>query len=343
VKREATGILCNKNKSIKENNLMKRKLCKYVLIPVVATMLSLSAVAQEMDKVSVAIGQRGLWDTLVVHQGVEEGIFAEENLSVDMTWTKGGAETLQAVTTRSVDMGFVNGMLGILGAYQRGAPVRIIGAEMTGAGDLFWYAKSDSDLKSLADAEGATVGYSRPGASSHLVLLNLLAKAGVDAETVSAGGISDNRTQVMSGQLDAGWSVPPFNLDLIAAGDLRIIAKGGDLPELAEQTVRANISNTTFLTERRDVAKRFMRAYMKTVDWMYDNKDKAIERFAAFNNIDLEIAKDAAAFYPKEALLSVPVKGLDKTIQEAIEHDALREPLSQEQIDELLDYVYDPR
>jgi len=322
---------------------MKRKLCKYVLIPVVATMLSLSAVAQEMDKVSVAIGQRGLWDTLVVHQGVEEGIFAEENLSVDMTWTKGGAETLQAVTTRSVDMGFVNGMLGVLGAYQRGAPVRIVGAEMTGSNDLFWYVKGDSDLESLADAEGATVGYSRPGASTHLVLLNLLAEAGVDAEIVSAGGISDNRTQVMSGQLDVGWSVPPFNLDLVAAGDLKIIAKGSDIPELAEQTVRANISNTTFLTERRDVAKRFMRAYMNTVDWMYDNKDEAIERFAEFNDIELEIAKEAAEFYPKEALLSVPVKGLDKTIREAMEHDALREPLSEEQIDELLDYVYDPR
>jgi len=128
---------------------------------VVAAMLSLSAVAQEMDEVSVAIGQRGLWDTLVVHQGIEEGIFAEENLSVDMTWTKGGAETLQAVTTRSVDMGFVNGMLGVLGAYQRGAAVRIVGAEMTGSNDLFWYVKGDSDLESLADAEGATVGYDK--------------------------------------------------------------------------------------------------------------------------------------------------------------------------------------
>lgn len=86
-----------------------------------------------------------------------------------------------------------------------------------------------------------------------------------------------------------------------------------------------------------------MRAYMNTVDWMYDNKDEAIERFAEFNDIELEIAKEAAEFYPKEALLSVPVKGLDKTIQEAMEHDALREPLSEEQIDELLDYVYDPR
>ena len=322
---------------------MKNQLIRIMLAIAVGVSLCAPVLAQDLDEVSVAIGQRGLWDTLVIHQGTEEGFFADENLAVNASWTKGGAETLQAVTTRSVDMGFVNGMLGVLGAYQRGAPVRIIGAEMTGANDLFWYARGDSDLESFKDAEGKRIGFSRPGASSQLVLLAFLEDAGVEANTISAGGISDNRIQVMSGQLDVGWSVPPFNLDLVEKGELRIIAKGSDLPALAEQTVRVNISNTTFLSERRDVAKRFMKAYMRTVDWMYDNHDAAIERFAKFNEIELSVAREAAKFYPKETLTSVPVKGLERTMEQAVEHGALREPLSDEQIDELIDYVYDPR
>lgn len=322
---------------------MKKNLMKYIVLPLAAATLSLTVAAQEMEEVAVAIGQKGLWDTLVIHQGIEEGFFKAENISVDMSWTKGGAETLQAVTTRSVDMGFVNGMLGVLGAYQRGAPVRIVGAEMTGSSDLFWYVRADSDIESLADAEGASIGYSRPGSSTNLVLLALLENAGIDANIVSAGGISDNRTQVMSGQLDVGWSVPPFNLDLVSDGEIRIIATGSDVPELADQTVRVNISNTTFLTERRDVAKRFMRAYMHTVDWMYDNMDDAIENFAEFNEIDIAIARDAVEFYPEKSLQSVPVRGLDVTMEQAVEHDALDKPLTEEQVDELLDYVYDPR
>lgn len=322
---------------------MKHNLLKFFALPLAAVAISLTAVAQEMDEVAVAIGQKGLWDTLVIHQGIEEGFFEKENISVDTTWTKGGAETLQAVTTQSVDMGFVNGMLGVLGAYQRGAPVRIIGAEMTGSSDLFWYVRADSDIESLADAEGTSIGYSRPGSSTNLVLLALLENAGIDANIVSAGGISDNRTQVMSGQLDVGWSVPPFNLDLVSDGEIRIIATGSDISELADQTVRVNISNTTFLTERRDVAKRFMRAYMHTVDWMYDNMDDAIENFAEFNQIDMDIAKNAVEFYPKKSLQSVPVRGLDLTMEQAVEHGALDEPLTEQQVDKLLDYVYDPR
>lgn len=320
---------------------MKKSLIPYSLMMLTGLAPFTPALAE--DDVSVAVGQRGLWDTMVVHHGIEEGIFAEEDLSVDITWTKGGAETLQAVTTRSVDMGFVNGTLGVLGAYQRDAPVRIVGAQMTGANDLFWYAPADSGLESLSDAEGKSIGYSRPGSSTHLVLLSLLKEAEVDAEIVSAGGISDSRTQVMSGQLDVGWSVPPFNLDLVEEGELTIIAKGSDLSSETEQTIRVNIANTTFLNDRRDVAERFMRAYDKTVDWMYDNQDAAVERFAEFNDIDIAIAEETVAYYPKEALASAPVKGLDRTMEDAIEQGDLREPLTEEQLEELVDYVYDPR
>lgn len=323
---------------------MKNRIIAYLLVILAGLLPIAPATAQDdVDHVSVAIAQRGLWDTLVIHQGIEEGFFADESLAVDVTWTKGGTETVQAVTTRSADMGFAAGVTGVLGAYQRGAPVRIIGAEMTGADDLFWYARADSGLESLADAAGKRIGYSRPGSSSNLVLLDLLKNAGVKANVIAAGGISDNRVQVMTGQLDVGWSGPPFNLDLVKEGKLRIIAKGSDLPALSEQTVRVNISNATFLNRRRDVAKRFMRAYMRTVDWMYNNRDEAIERFAEFNDIELPIARNAAEFYPKETLLSVPVKGMERSMQQAREHGALKKPLSEKEIDELVDYVYDPR
>lgn len=62
----------------------------------------ISATADAADKVRAAIGQRGLWDTSVVAQGVEQGFFKKENLDIEITWTRGGAETLQAVITGRV-------------------------------------------------------------------------------------------------------------------------------------------------------------------------------------------------------------------------------------------------
>ncbi len=323
------------------NKYIRRSLA--IAVGGVVAVASTWAFAQ--DEVSVAIGQRGLWDTMVVHHGVQNGFFAEEGIEVDITWTSGGAETLQAVTTNSVDMGFVNGTLGVLGAFKSGAPVRIIGAQITGASDLYWYAPTDSGIETLADADGKSIGYSRPGSSTNLVLLGLVEQEGIDAELVSAGGISATRTQVMSGQLDVGWSVPPFGLDLVESGEIQIITTGADLESASDQTVRVNLSNTRFLSQRRDVAERFMRVYERTIDWMYDNdtRDEAIRQFADFNDISIEIARESASFYPRQALRSVPVRGLDQTMTEAIENGAIREPLTEAEIDTLIDYVYDPR
>jgi NitT/TauT family transport system substrate-binding protein len=46
----------------------------------------------------------------------------------------------------SVDVGMSNGLLGVIGRYSRGAPLRVVSAEMTGAADAFWYARADSDI-----------------------------------------------------------------------------------------------------------------------------------------------------------------------------------------------------
>ena len=126
-----------------------------------------AALAQ--DTVRAAVGQRGNFDTLFIAQGVDAGIFKRENLTVEITWTRGGAETLQTVITNSADVAIANGILGVIGAVSKGAPVRIVSAQMTGAPDLFWYVKSDSPVKSIRDMTGRSMGYSRPGSSTDLI------------------------------------------------------------------------------------------------------------------------------------------------------------------------------
>jgi hypothetical protein len=64
-----------------------KKLILKMCTGVCVTAISLSAMA--MEKVSVAIGQKGLWDTMVTLQGIEQGFFKKEGLDVEVTWTKG--------------------------------------------------------------------------------------------------------------------------------------------------------------------------------------------------------------------------------------------------------------
>ena len=110
-----------------------------------------SALAQ--DKVKLAIGQRGNWDTSVSEIGQRAGIFKKHGLELEIVYTQGAGETQQAVISGSVDIGIAAGIMGVLSAYSKGAPVRVIGAETTGAKDLYWYVKSDSPIKSLKDTD----------------------------------------------------------------------------------------------------------------------------------------------------------------------------------------------
>jgi len=299
--------------------------------------------AWTQEKVRAAVGQRGNWDTLFISQGIDAGIFEKNGIGVDITWTRGGAETLQAVITDSADVAIANGILGVIGAASKGAPVKIVSAQMTGAGDIFWYVKADSPVKSMKDMDGRTMGYSRPGSSTDLVGRALAEYFKVKPKHISTGGIPDTRTQVMSGQVDAGWSAAPFNFDLAAEGKIRIIAKGSDVPALNEQTVRVNAASVKFLTEKRDAARRFMKAYYEAIEWVYANPDKSTAFYAAFNKTTPQIARQTLEAFPKAAVAPWPVRGLKKNLDEAVQNKQLAKPMAEGEAEKLLyDFVYRP-
>jgi NitT/TauT family transport system substrate-binding protein len=130
-------------------------------------LMGVATAALADDTVKLAVGQRGNWDTSVSEVGQLAGIFKKQGLSLEIVYTNGAGETQQAVISGSVDLGIAAGVMGVLGAYSKGAPVRVIGAETTGAGDLFWYVRADSPIKSLKDTDGKILGYSTNGSSTH--------------------------------------------------------------------------------------------------------------------------------------------------------------------------------
>src|SRR6476646_2684575 len=103
----------------------------------VVMLLGATAGASAQDKVKLAIGQRGNWDTSVSEIGQRAGIFKKHGLELDIVYTQGAGEPQPAVIACSVDLGIAAGVMGVLSAYSTGAPVLIISAETTGANDLY--------------------------------------------------------------------------------------------------------------------------------------------------------------------------------------------------------------
>src|ERR1700694_902528 len=142
------------------------------LVAVSATVALTSLAASAQDKLKLALGQRGNWDTAIAELGQQAGIFKKRGLELEILWTQGAGESQQAVITGSVDIGLA-GTLAALGVFQKGAPLRIIAAEATGAAD-FWYVRAASTIKTIKDLDGKTIAYSTNGASTHTLVLAFL-------------------------------------------------------------------------------------------------------------------------------------------------------------------------
>jgi NitT/TauT family transport system substrate-binding protein len=291
--------------------------------------------APAQDTLKVAVGQRGNWDTSVSELGQRTGIFKKHGLTLEILYTQGGGETQQAVISGSVDIGVAAGIMGVLSAFSKGAPVRIIGAETTGASDLFWYVRADSPIKNLKDTDGKTIAYSTNGSSTHGVVNALIKENDLKAKPVATGGPPSTLTQVMSGQVDIGWAAPPFALDQLDQGKVRVVASGND-SSFKGQTVRLLITNVQTLKTRKDAIDRYMKAYRETVDWMYSNP-AALKTYAEFVGISEAMAKRARDdFFPKAALDPDKVVGLDVIVPDAVTLKYTAAPLTKEQLAELI-------
>src|SRR5215470_11972877 len=212
-----------------------RQSASTVVAALVATLLG-GASAVAADTFKLAIGQREIWHGAPASLGERAGIFRKHGVALEILYTEGAGQTMQPVISGNIDIGVSVGTLGVFGAYAKGAPIRIIGAESTGE-DAYWYVRADSPVKSMTDMDGRTIAFSTVGASTHSHVLGLIDKYKVAAKPVATGGFPGTFTQVMSGQIDAGWSAPPYAMEALRKGEIRIIARAMELPLVKDHTI----------------------------------------------------------------------------------------------------------
>src|SRR3954452_25027234 len=95
-----------------------------LFVTALAFALATTAASAE-DTVKLAIGQRGNWDTSVSEIGQRVGIFKKHGLNLEMVYTRGAGETQQAVISGRVNIGIAAGVMGVIGAYAKSAPIRV--------------------------------------------------------------------------------------------------------------------------------------------------------------------------------------------------------------------------
>ena len=299
-------------------------------------------------KLVVAVPHAVLFDTAVpLYVAQEKGFFKQAGLLVEHVVVRGGGENVQSVVSGSVNIALATGVFSVLSAFQKGAPLKILAAEMTGTNEIFWYALASSPYRKLEDLAGKRIAFSTPGSSSHMSVLAVIdqvkAKGLPAPQAVSLGGMPDGFTGLKTGQTDVAWGVPPLFFDQIEKGDLRIVLRGDEIQKYGDVTIRVTFANTDFLGKHPDSVRAFFRAYQKALDFMFENRQETVKIWLARGlKSTPALALKSYDFYTKSSMALTPIKGIQTNMEDAIKFNFLKQPLSQAELDRLIDLKYLP-
>ena len=283
------------------------------------------------------------WDNSVTPFGKRLGYFKDAGIDLEISKTDGSGPALQALIAGAVDVATVS-VPAFVGAVVKGAPLRMITSNFRGGSDILWYVRADNPIKSLRDVKPTTnLGYSVPGASNFILLSALLEQYKVTGNLIATGNQAATLTQVMTGQVDighdgnGGLGVPEFE-----RGEVRPIAFGSELEMMRKVTVRGLVVSEATLSTKRDALIRFVQAYQKTVDWMYQDP-RAMDWYAEANHASLEAAGNVVKeMYPRAAMMLGSVDGVDVSVAQGLAFKRIEHAPTEAQLEKMFDIVWSP-
>jgi len=307
----------------------------YLSSVVVLGLLAPAPYAAADDTLKLAVAQRTAWDSAAPELGQQIGIFKKHGIVLDLVSTQDRAETMQRVISGAADVGMAVSAMDVLRAYARGAPVRVIGANTSGAAS-YWYVLASSPIRAIQDAAVRTIAYPANGSPTHYAALDLVNQFRLKARLMLTGGTAETLNVVTSGRVDVGWAAPPFGIDEIQQGKIRVVARANDVLTIRDKTATILVTNAGALEKRKDVLRRFMDAYRETVTWMYSDPD-ALKRYAELAGVSEPFAQRLRdEFYTKDMLSPDKIKGLKAIMKDAVALRHIQARLSRSQLAELI-------
>jgi NitT/TauT family transport system substrate-binding protein len=239
-----------------------------------SVLLAVSAFAQERITFLYP-SPAGSWATPVIAK--EAKYFDEEGISIELVRVGGSTRIVAALIGGSGQL-IHAGEPAMVPAVAQGADAVIIGAiSRTNR----HYVMARPEIKNVRDLKGKPLGITTFGSTSDFVLRTVLEKNGLDpnkdVSIVQTGGQPEGLAAMMGGKIYAQRMSFPFNLKAIQAGMRELV----NLP--MDENTGAVITTRSYLAQKRAVAIRFMRAFIRGMHRYKTDKEfseKVIAKFA---------------------------------------------------------------
>lgn len=217
----------------------------------------------------------------------ENGYFEEESINIKgFVGSSGGGTTVRNVATGGLPFGEVATPAAV-NAYYAGAPITIIGSATNTPGTLNWVTPKGSDIESVQDLRGETVGFTSAGSvTQNTAALSFNRADGIsvdDVELSAMGGVSEGLTAVESGDIAAAANLDPvFSSQQQADDRWDVVFWASDFIEQFQQT--CIIAGPDVLENNPDAVEGYLRARARGVQFIRENPEESAEIFASYND-----------------------------------------------------------
>jgi len=223
---------------------------------------------------------------------IEEKLFARRGIELIHVYIASSAVVLPAVLTREVDVATLSGEA-VVRAYHQGAKNLTIIATPV---DKFTFSLfTKPEIKTPQDLRGKVLGVSRFGGSLDIALRYGLQHAGLDPKRdnitiMQAGGMPEIMAGLSAGKLDGAMLLSVYAFRGKELGFRELLDLGSlDVPFPQAVT----LTTRDFLRDKKDLAKRFMAAYLDGLELFLKNPEIGKKALARFTGVKEEKLLDA--------------------------------------------------
>ena len=211
----------------------------------------------------------------------KKGFFGKNNVSVELVFKKGIAESIELYKNGEVD-GVFNVFADMILINLKGIPTKVVYVpSYSESGDVII---GKAEFNSIADLKGKTISFQGVNTFSNLFVLKALEKAEIKEAEVQFQEIPgmDVLNAMEEGKIDAGHTWEPVISEALKKG-YKILCKASDTPGIITDVLAFN---SKIIEERPDDVQHIVKSLLEAKDFINSNKDEAIDIMAKAEGVD---------------------------------------------------------
>lgn len=267
--------------------MVRFKICSFALLGIIGALIATHAHGQSAapaEKIVVSYPSKSITNFPILETARQRGFFQKEGLQVSLVYIRGGLDIKTLLTN---DADFAMGSTTAVTAFVAGAPLRIV-LSYNAHVDQGLYAQAK--YRRIADLKGQPIGSLNPGGLVDTMARRILIKNGLqperDVNLLAMGGTPERYAALKAGAIAATMLSSPFNF----LADKEGFSKLATTRDYVDVPGTAVVVSADKIKKQPATIKRFMRASLRAMKYIRDNRADTTQLIAREFSMDQEIA-----------------------------------------------------